>query len=320
MGHVYRALALAHELHDHEIIFATDTKNHVAVDAIVKRDYWLGVYAPELIIDEIINLRPDMVINDVLDTKKQDIGKLKSSGSLTVSFEDLGSGARCTDLTVNEIYDTPQFKADHVMWGQQYFFLRDEFQSAKPHRFKKRVEGVMLAFGGTDQLDLARKVLFAVKPLCEELEIFVHVVAGPGYRTYDKLMREVEGDDRIFLTHGSEVISSIMEKVQVAITSNGRTVYEFAHMNIPAIVVAQHKREVTHSFASQKNGFVPLGIYQAGKTEQQVVKELKRLAQDVAYRQQLFNNMTSCRFTKNKEKVVKLIQGLLEHSVADSRH
>ena len=54
-----------------------------------------------------------------------------------------------------------------------------------------------------------------------------------------------------------------------------------------------------------------MGIYQVGKTEQQVVEELKRLTQDVAYRQQLFNRMSSCRFTKNKETVVKLIQQLL---------
>ena len=44
-----------------------------------------------------------------------------------------------------------------------------------------------------------------------------------------------------------------MEQSQLAIVSNGRTLYELAHMNIPAIVLSQHKRESTHSFAYEEN-------------------------------------------------------------------
>ena len=56
MGHVYRALSLAHELHDHEVLFVTDTQNQVAVEALVQRDYWLGVYSPEKVVDQLIPL------------------------------------------------------------------------------------------------------------------------------------------------------------------------------------------------------------------------------------------------------------------------
>jgi len=314
MGHVYRALALAHELQDHEVRFVTDTHSQVAVESIIKRDHWLGIYPPERVIDEIIRLQPDMVINDVLNTKKNEVERLKKSGSLTISFEDLGSGARHTDLTVNEIYDVPQFRAKNVVWGREYFFLRDEFQLAHTHCFVKKARGIMLAFGGTDQHDLARKIFLAIRSLCDESNIFVHIVTGPGYRGYDRLMNEIEGNTQVSLTHGSEVISSIMEKVQLAITSNGRTVYEFAHMNIPAIVIAQHEREVTHAFASEQNGFIPLGLYQPGKTETEVVKGLKRLINDTPYREQLVNNMSLHQFTKNKEIVVDMIQTILDRS------
>jgi spore coat polysaccharide biosynthesis predicted glycosyltransferase SpsG/CMP-N-acetylneuraminic acid synthetase len=320
MGHVYRALALAHELYDHEVIFVTDTENKVAVEAIVKRDYRLGIYAPNETVNEIIRLKPDMVINDVLDTNKRDIQKIKNTGSMAVSFEDLGSGARCSDLTINEIYDMPRFEANHVLWGQDYFFLRDEFQNAHPQRFKNRVDSVMLAFGGTDQHDLARKVFHAIRPLCEDLGIFVHIVTGPGYVGYDRLAREIKGSDLVSATRGSEVISSIMEQAQVAITSNGRTVYEFAHMNVPAIVIAQHEREVTHSFASEHNGFLSLGIYQTGKTEQEVIEGFRRLVLDTSYRKQLFKRMSSHQFTKNKETVVNMIRALLNNSAGNSEH
>jgi spore coat polysaccharide biosynthesis predicted glycosyltransferase SpsG len=316
MGHVYRALALAHELYDHEILFVTDTLNKVAVEAIVKKDYWLGIFEPHEVVGEIVQLRPDMVINDVLDTNRKDIKIIKDAGSLIVSFEDLGSGAQYTDLTINEIYDMPRFKAEHVVWGHEYFFLRDEFQSARPHRFREKVEGVMLAFGGTDQHDLARYIYRAIEVLCIELKIFIHIVTGPGYAGYDRLSREIKGNDSVSISHGSEVISGIMEQVQVAITSNGRTVYEFAHMNIPAIVIAQHEREVTHAFASEQNGFIPLGIYQSGTTEQQARDQLKRLILDNTLRQRLFKKMNSCRFTNNKEIVVNMIRGLFNDTDA----
>ena len=311
LGHIYRALTLALELRNHEVLFVTDTENHSTVKATLKKNYWLGVVDNDRLTDFIIGLRPDMVICDILDTDEKDIKKINSLGSPVVSFEDLGSGAMHTDLTVNEIYDTPQFESNHILWGSKYFFLRDEFRSVRPQRFRHKVDSVMLTFGGTDQHDLARKVFFAIKTLCEELDVFVHIVTGPGYRGYKDLKRMLNACSGVSLTHDSEVISSIMEQVQLAITSNGRTVYELAHMNIPAIVIAQHQRELTHSYASESNGFVPLGIYQPNRTEQLVSTALERLINDEPCRRGLFDRMTELEFNENKLKVVSKLQGLL---------
>lgn len=318
LGHIYRALTLALELGNHEVLFVTDTENQSTIKATLKTNYWLGVVENEHLTDFIISLRPDMVIYDILDTNEKDIIKVKSFGLLVVSFEDLGSGAKHTDLTVNEIYDTPQFESDHVLWGSEYFFLRDEFRSVRPQQFEQKVDSVMLTFGGTDQHDLARHVFFAIKKLCEELNVFIHIVTGPGYRGYKNLKRMLNGNRGVALTHDSEVISSIMQQVQLAVTSNGRTIYELAHMNIPAISIAQHQRELTHSYASESRGFVPLGIYQPNKTEQLVFIALERLINDVPYRRGLFDRMTELEFNENKMKVVNKLQGLLKKGVSNN--
>jgi len=319
LGHIYRALTLALELSNHEVLFVTDTENQSTVKATLKKNYWLGVVDNERLTDFIIGLRPDMVIYDSLDTDEKDIKKIKSLGSAVVSFEDLGSGAMHTDLTVNEIYDTPQFESNHVLWGSEYFFLRDEFRLVRPQHFQHKVDSVMLTFGGTDQHDLTRKVFFAIKTLCEELDVFVHIVTGPGYRDYKDLKRALSAYTGVSLTHDSEVISSIMEQVQLAVTSNGRTVYELAHMNIPAIVIAQHERELTHSYASDSKGFVPLGIYQPNKTEQLVSKALERLIKNVSYRRGLFDRLTELEFNENKMKVVNKLQGLLGQDMSKDK-
>ena len=103
-----------------------------------------------------------------------------------------------------------------------------------------------------------------------------------------------------------------MENVQLAVTSNGRTVYEMAHMNIPAIVIPQHKREKTHEFACVENGFVPLDIYRENITEEEVYSVLVSLLDDPRRRYKLFNATCRFKFNKNKKKVGKLISGLLE--------
>ncbi len=113
------------------------------------------------------------------------------------------------------------------------------------------------------------------------------------------------------LTHATGVISKVMEKSCLAITSNGRTVYELAHMSIPSIVVSQHDRENTHEFARQENGFIPLGIYREDKTEKQVVKELTKLIQDSTYRRALFDRTRNYSFGSAKSKVVASLLDLL---------
>jgi spore coat polysaccharide biosynthesis predicted glycosyltransferase SpsG len=293
-------------------LFVTDTNNRIAVESILKQDYWLGVYGEDEVIKRIRALQPEIVIYDSLDTNRKDIEELRKLGAVVVSFEDLGEGARKTDLTINELYDEPQFESDHILWGHRNFFLRDEFQTAQPHRFKKRVDCIMLVFGGTDQHDLSRIIFRAIGSFCREQGIYIHIVTGPGYEGYERLSVEVAAEKGVSLTHASGVISGIMEQAQLAITSNGRTVYEFAHMNIPSIVIAQHDREITHAFAAEENGFVSLGLYKFGETATLVLSALERLVGDIEFRQELFRRMARFKFDGNKKRIVKKILRLLD--------
>jgi len=311
MGHIYRALSIAREITDHEILFVSDNDNTVAVNKLAGYDYWLEIYDKDRVVENIISLKPDLVINDILKTTKADVLALQQQGIKVINFEDLGEGARQADLTINELYDEPQFEGGNICWGHEYFFVRDEFHDAKPHRFKKRVDTILLAFGGTDQHDLSRKIYHAIRELCKSRNIQLHIVTGAGYAGYDQLDAEINNEPLVTLTKGTGVISSIMEQSQLAIISNGRTVYELAHMNIPAIVISQHQRENTHNFACEANGFVSIGLFENGNTQAKAVKQLTRLLDDDAYRQQLFERTTKYRFNSNKKKVLKQMLALL---------
>ena len=103
-----------------------------------------------------------------------------------------------------------------------------------------------------------------------------------------------------------------MEQCDVSVTSNGRTVYDLAHMNIPSIVIAQHDREFTHSFATKENGFLPLGIYEPESTEKLVKEELNNLVTNVSLREMLHQRMTRHHFTANKAVVLDMLRGCLD--------
>lgn len=313
MGHIYRCLALAHEISDHEVYFVCDTHSGVAANMLAGYDYWLGVYEPEAIDKAILELEPDLVINDILNTDKKYVQGLKEAGIRVVNFEDLGSGASESEITVNDLYDEPLLSGDNILWGHDWFFLRDEFNEASPHQFQNEVKRILMSFGGTDPSDFTRRILTLISAYCAEHGIGIDVVTGDGYghiKELEEMILSMSGD--VTYTHATGVISQIMETAQLAICANGRTVYELAHMNIPAVVLSHHERESSHLFACEANGFVSVDIKDASTSNNNILKALQRLVEDDDYRKGLFTNMGRHSFVENKRKVVDLLQELLK--------
>jgi spore coat polysaccharide biosynthesis predicted glycosyltransferase SpsG len=310
MGHIYRALSLAHEMTDHEVLFVTDVKSDVAVRTLAGYEYWTGVYPDDSLVEEVIGLAPDLVVLDILNSSVHEVQALKRQGIGVVSFEDLGAGSQCTDLTINELYDEPQLPGENYLWGRDFFFVRDEFASARPRIFARQVKAVLLAFGGTDQHDLSRKIFRAIKKCCAQFNVHIHIVTGPGYSNYQDLRIETEKDQGVTLTHATGVISEIMEQCDLAISSNGRTVYELAHMNVPGIVIDQHERENTHNFARAENGFIVTGIYRVGATESIVKEQFLRLIRNHATRHALYQNTIKHSFLEAKHRVAQMLEDI----------
>jgi spore coat polysaccharide biosynthesis predicted glycosyltransferase SpsG/CMP-N-acetylneuraminic acid synthetase len=311
MGHIYHSLALAHEITDHKVIFVCDKKYGMAVEKIASMDY--KVIPTEDINKTILELNPDLVINDVLNTNLEYIKNLKNNNIKVVNFEDLGDGTQEADLVINELYNEPQLKGDNFLWGHQYLALRDEFEDANPHKFESSVNAVLVAFGGTDQNNLTLLALKSIIDIAEQNSIKIYIVCGSGYLFKKELEKYLSGHmyKNIKFTIASGVISKIMEKTQIALSSNGRTVYELAHMNIPSVVISHHKREDSHRFSSLETGFINLGVYDANKTAKSIKTSFNKIVVDNDYRELLFLNISKYNFSNNKKKVVKKILELL---------
>lgn len=310
MGHIYHSLALAHEISDHEIIFVCDEKYKIAVDKIAAMDY--KVITTKNTLTTILNLKPNLVINDILNTEEFYVRELINNNIKVVNFEDLGKGSKYANIVFNELYDTPQCSGTNYLWGYEYLALRDEFYEASPHLFLNKIKEVLITFGGTDQNNLTLLTLKSILKICEKNNILINIVCGNGYifkKELEKYLSTVVFK-KIKLLYECNSISKIMEKTQVSISSNGRTVYELAHMNIPSIIVSHHKRELTHTFSSLEKGFLNVGLIN-NDTASSIQKAFLKLVDDNDYRELLFMNIKRFSFQKNKQKVVNKIMELM---------
>lgn len=318
MGHVFRSLMLAHEIANHKVFFVCTKESELAASNIAARDYKTVIQQGELW-EDVLALAPDLVINDMLDTSRGYMERLKAAGIPVVNFEDEGPGAALADQVVNALYeesgkgDGTKENESRFLYGHRYFCLRDEFIQAEQNAFRPQPQCVLVTFGGTDMPDYTRQTLNVVEPLCRERGIAVRVVTGPGYAHRDELVRHIEalGNPLIRFEYATNIMSRMMEGVDLAVCSAGRTVYELAHMRIPSIVLAQHEREARHTFARADHGFAYMGVMRRFNAER-LRKVFAQLIDEPERRQRLYERQSRIHFEQNKAKVVSGILKLLK--------
>ena len=105
-----------------------------------------------------------------------------------------------------------------------------------------------------------------------------------------------------------KTLSIYMSQADLAIASQGRTMYELAYMTVPTIIMAQNERELTHEFGYLSNGFINLGLGKEldDKTIYQTILWLINCPQ---IRVQIKNEMEKLDLENGVYRVKKLILG-----------
>lgn len=315
MGHIFRALMLAHEITSHKITFVCTRESELAVESVAERDYRVVRQGDEELADTVLALQPDLVVNDILDTSAAYMERLRSGGVRCVNFEDEGPGAALADLVVNALYEEKE-STGRLRCGPDYFCLRDEFLNARRNPLRPQTRTVLVSFGGTDHSNATRRVLDIIEPICRAFGIAIRVVAGPGYAHKENLearVRELE-NPLLEFTWATNAMSKMMEGADLAICSAGRTVYELAHMRVPGMVLAHHEREARHSFARARNGFAFVGVLD--KVDDTRIRNVFLALLKQERRARYWERQNRLDFTANKARVVGLMQDQLEKEEA----
>lgn len=314
-GHIFRCITLAHEINDHEIIFVTHETNSFVVSHIAAKEYPIHVYETEdRLIELLRELKPDLLMVDILDTTLPFMKRLKSLNHFkTINFEDLGDGSQFADITINDLYEEPKNGYSNTFWGSKYFVLRDEFFNVDRNSFNQEVRRLFISFGGSDPSGYAIEVLKCLKELIIQSNLSINIIIGPNFSRREEFNSLIADDfsnvdievfDSVFL------VSQVMKDCDVAISSNGRTTYELAHMRIPTLIIPHHEREDGHDFAKIESGFVKIN-YKDASNYNIIESEFRRLVENSSFRKVLFDNMDRLDFRDSKQNVMSLINSLL---------
>lgn len=312
LGHAYRAVCLAHELVKFDLHFVCEEKDDLAYAHISKQNYTVHSCEDGQLLKTVLDLDPDLVINDILDTESEYIKALKNHELKVINFEDMGSGYHHADLVVNALYPH-QTALDHVLIGSKFFCLRDEFLYLSPTEKQSDVQRILITFGGVDEENLSVRILQLIAGTCIDRKIAIDIVVGPGYAYKKHLTELVEqyNTDKIQYVPATTRISDFMMQADLAITSGGRTVFELAAIKIPTMVICQNERETTHNFASDNNGVCNLGLYR-NVSDQQIISTFQTLTTDQNIRLTMKKKMEQLDLTRGKKRVINHITSLLQ--------
>ena len=306
MGHIYRCLSLAYRLTGHDILFVTDEQYSLGLNMIKDSFFrFKTINHNQSIFDIVDEFKPDIVINDILDTDAEYILELKKKVPRIINFEDKGTGTEYADCVINALYGCELKK--NVYSGFEYYFIRDEFMQTLPKKFSEKVKNIIVLFGGSDPSDLTRKVYPILQDVSREnQDIEFHIITGFGYQHKDEIKEDKL--HQIYVHHDVKRVSSYMKRADLALTSQGRTIYEFACMGVPTIVLAQNKRETEHIFANIVNGFINLGIGIEQNTS--AIKDtINWLIHTPSVRKEMHKLLISKDFKQGRDRVIKLILG-----------
>ncbi|WP_231493717.1 PseG/SpsG family protein [Methanobrevibacter arboriphilus] len=350
-GHIYRGLAIASKLPNHEVLFLLDedkklgieiiesynypylthksTKNHInfesdnnnsnnfnsnsnsiiednsinsSIDIDNKDD---GHYNDDLM-EKIKEYDPDIVINDILNTSYEYISLLKKNNYFVVNFEDIGDGAKVADIVFDALYEH-QIPSKNVYSGYKYYILKDEFYFQKQKEIKKHdsVNEILLTFGGTDPNDLTRKTLNAI--LNSKYKGIITIILGLGYKDKKGIKKEFNKHSNVEIFENVKNISEYMYKADLIFTSAGRTMYEIASIGVPCICLCQNNRELTHTFANAKNGFINLGL---GKDidEEEIIDTMENLINNTNIRIEMNKRMLNIDLKHGFENIMDIVK------------
>lgn len=288
MGHIYRTITLADRLMGHNILFLTWDSDEKALKLLKDHNYKVISTSKENLLDVISDIKPNIVINDILDTETEYIKKLKKLGCFVVNFEDLGEGADEAHLVFNALYEKTNPKPTHK-FGYEYECLNEKFYLYPPIEFRENPETLFICFGGVDQNNLTCRVLSTVPDLIKETTIDkIIVVVGPGYRykeELDRIIANLEGNIKVY--QNVRNMPKLMKEADIAITSNGRTIYELTAMGIPTISIAQNDRETLHLFARYHPGIRYLGIA-CTVSDRDIIEAIKEIANNQDLRKKMY--------------------------------
>ena len=303
-GHIYRGLAIASKLVNHDVIFLLNENKEIGINIIKNYNYPYITHNDNNILSKIKEYEPDIVVNDILNTTSSYIKSLKDEDYFVLNFEDLGGGVKYADLVCDALYEH-KIPLKNLYSGHLYYILKDEFYYQPYKEIHPSVKEILLTFGGTDPNDLTKKTLNCI--LKSEFKGNVKVILGLGYMDKKGIEKEFQDYSNIEIFEDVKNISEYMISADLIFTSAGRTMYEIASIGVPCVCLCQNQRELSHIFGNVENGFINLGLGSEVK-ENDLINTINDIIDNYDLRMEMSNRMKNVDVRHGFENLMKIVK------------
>ncbi len=245
-GHIMRDLVLAEQFKDADIIFATQDLPGNINHKIEENNHTIKILNSnniEELIDTIKKNSIDMIIIDHYGINHDYEKILKEITGITIFvLDDTYEKHYCDILLNHNIYaDSSRYKNlvpenCELRCGAEFTLLREEFfiQKNQVSIHSKEFTTVLLAMGGTDNLNINIKILDILK---EFPNFKTHVVTSSANANLTKLKKYVSSNENITLHIDTDKIASLMKNTDLAIVTPSVTLNEVFYMQLPFIAI-----------------------------------------------------------------------------------
>jgi spore coat polysaccharide biosynthesis predicted glycosyltransferase SpsG len=276
-GHFIRSLSIANSLVKKKIIkkeqiaFCVRTKGVFSLgNKIIQNNefkYKLFTFDNKSLVwnsakeaNALMTLKYDILVVDRLDTDAKWIKKIRSSFKRIISFDDNGSGAKYTNLTINGIINS---KAVTTYSGYKYLFL-NIFEAQKIY-FKKinHAKYIFVSFGGYDHRNL---LIFFLKLILKnvrkfnELQLMFEIITGNINQTRLSKIKNLICNIETISNLRFNVFQSPLNfykgllNADLVICSGGLTFFESVALQKPLLAFPQYPHQLSSILKLSKLG------------------------------------------------------------------
>lgn len=271
MGHIYNSLAVIEALQTYpvEIYFITKRFPESVAKArdagCLVQELDIGLTEEESFketIRIITEKEISFLVTDLLEIHRDYSPELKKNGIKCVSIDILGKIKLKSNIIINRTTIAKRFqqydKSEQTKYylGPKYVPLRREFLGVEkmPREINKKVQNIMLCFGGGDEYNLSARVAWI---LGRFPGIKTTIILGAAFKLEEELQEIVNQlPEKPIVLKDSKNMKELFLQNDVAICAGGSILYELAITGTPALIVPMNDHQVENAEEFEKFGSV----------------------------------------------------------------
>ena len=309
LGQIYNMLTILNQFRNEEILILMNDENSLGKEKFKENLYNVKLVKNQTeVFSEIKKFNPDIIFNDILNTKKNYMKKLKKEEKFLVNFEDLGEGRKEADLVFNPIFSTTK-KLSNEYYGSKFACVRDEFRIFERTKIRKKIEKISITLGGTDDSNYTYKIIQIIYQNKILTNVTINIILGFGFRYKKELVKLInlmkEHKYKIVIIEKTDFISKYILDSDFVIVSNGRTIFEIASLKIPMISLSVNSRERQHNFVNEKKTGYQINMVKSS-IEKELINSINNMTK-FEKRKIFLDNLEKIDLKNGIERVVHMI-------------